>query len=54
MDQKAQEVVEKVDSCLDSCQLFRIAKQTVREKKAVAGVSCLIDESGIVKVSVDD
>ena len=40
MDQKAQEVVE-VDSCLDSCQLFRIAKQSVREKKAVVGLVVL-------------
>ena len=34
--------------------MFRIAKQRVREKKDVVGVSCLKDESGTVKVSVDD
>ena len=51
MGQKAQEAVEKVDS---GCELFRIAKQSVWEKKDVVGVSCLKDESGAVKVSVDD
>ena len=54
MDQKAQEGVEKVDSCHDGRQLFRIAKQRVGEKKDVVRVSCLKDESGAVKVSVDD
>ena len=54
MGQKAQEAVEKVDLCCDGCELFRIAKQRVREKKDVVGVSCLKDESGVVKVSVDD
>ena len=54
MDQKAREVVKKVDSCLDGCEFFRIAKQMVQEKKDVVGVSCLKDESGSVKVSVDD
>ena len=44
----------KVDSCCDSCELFRIAKQRVWEKKDVVGVSCLKDESGAVEVSVDD
>ena len=33
MDQKAQEAVEKVDSCHDGCELLRIAKQRVGEKK---------------------
>ena len=54
MDQKAQEVVEKVDSCCDGRELFRTAKQSVGEKKDVVGVGCLKDESGAVKVSVDD
>ena len=54
MDQKAQEAVEKVDSCRDGNELFRITKQRVGEKKDVVGVSCLKDESGVVKVSVDD
>ena len=26
MDQKAQKAVERVDSCRDGCELFRIAK----------------------------
>ena len=54
MDQKAQEAVERVDSCSDGCELFRIAKQRVGEKKDVVGVNYLKDESGAVKVSVDD
>ena len=33
MDQKAREVVEKVDLCRDGRELFRIAKQIVGEKK---------------------
>ena len=53
MDQKAREVVEKVDSCRDGCELFRIAKQRIGEKKDV-GFSCLKDESGAVRVSLDD
>ena len=32
MDQKAREAVEKVDSCRDGRDLFRTAKQRVREK----------------------
>ena len=54
MNQKAQEAVEKSDSCTDGSELFRIAKQRKAEKKDVVGVSCLNDESGVVKVSVDD
>ena len=54
MDQKAEEVVEKVDSRCDGHELFRIAKQRVGEKKDVVGVSCLKDKHGAVKVSVDD
>ena len=50
MDQKAREAVEKVDLCRDGRELFRIAKQRVREKKDAVGVSCLKDESGAVKV----
>ena len=34
--------------------MFRISKQRAREKKDVAGVSCLEDESEVVKVSLDD
>ena len=54
MDQKAREAMERVDSCRDGYQLFRIAKQRVGEKKDVVGFSCVDDESGAVKVSVDD
>ena len=54
IDKKAWEAVEKVDSCHDGRELFRIAKQRVEEKKDVAGVSWLKDESGVVKISVDD
>ena len=46
--------MEKIDFCCDGCELFRIAKQRVVKKKDVAGISCLKDESGAVKVSVDD
>ena len=53
MDQKALKAVEKVDSCCDGCQLFRIAKHRAGEKKDDAGVSCLKYESGAVRVSVD-
>ena len=54
MDEKAREAVEKAGSCCDGCELFKIVKQRVGEKKDVVGVSCLKDESGAVKVSVDD
>ena len=46
--------MEKIDFCCDGCELFRIAKQRVVKKKDVVGISCLKDESGTVKVSVDD
>ena len=42
----------EVDSCFDGCQLVRTAKQRVGEK--LLRVNCLKDESGAVKVSVDD
>ena len=48
------QAMEKVDLCHDGCDLFRTAKQRAGEKKAVVGVICLKDESGVVKVSVDD
>ena len=54
MNQKVGEVVERADLCHDGRELFRIAKQRVGKKKGVVGVSCLKDESGMVKVSVDD
>ena len=54
VDQKARGAVEKVYSCRDARELFGIAKQRTGDKKDVVGVSCLKDESGMVKVSVDD
>ena len=41
MDLKARKEVEKVDSCRDARELFRVAKQRVGENKDVVGVSCL-------------
>ena len=54
MDHKSWEVVEKVDWCCDSCNLFRIAKQSAGKKRDCVWFSCLKDESGAVKVSVDN
>ena len=53
MDQNACEALEKVNLYHDGSELFRITKQRVGEKKDVVGVSCLKDEKGAVKVSVD-
>ena len=36
--------------CRDGCELFRISKQRVGDKNDVVKVSCLKDESGVVKV----
>ena len=33
IDQKSQEAVEKVDSCCDGCELFRIAKKRLERRK---------------------
>ena len=41
-------------SCNDGRELLRIAKQEVGEKRNVAGFSCLKDEIGTMKASVDD
>ena len=46
MDQKAREVVGKVDWSRDGRELFRIAKKRAGEKSDIVGVSCLKDESG--------
>ena len=54
IEQKAREAMDKVDSCRDGRELFRITKQRVGKKKDVIGVSCLKDESGAVKLSVND
>ena len=40
--------------CVVMVLSFRIAKQRAGEKKDVIGVSCLKDESGVVKVNEDD
>ena len=53
MHQKVWEAVEKVDSYRDGRELFRIGKLRAGEKRDVK-VSCLKDESGAVKVTVDD
>ena len=39
----------KVNSCRDGHELFRIAKQWAGEKRSVVWVSCLKDETGIVR-----
>ena len=44
--------MEKVDSCRDGRELS--AKQRSGEKRNVAGVSCLKDQSRTVKAKVDD
>ena len=54
MDQKAREGVKKVDSCCDDRELFRTAKKRVEEKEDGIRVCYLKDDSGAVKVSVDD
>ena len=54
MDHKARETVDKVDLCCDGCELFRIAKQRVWEKKGLVEINCLEDESRAVKGSVYD
>ena len=41
MDQKAPEAVEKVDSCRDGHELFRITKQMVGETKTLLGLVVL-------------
>ena len=46
--------MEKVDSCRDGRELFRIVKQKVGEKKDVVGVSSFKYGSGAVKVRVND
>ena len=44
--------MENVDSYSDGRESFRIAKQRGGEKND-AGISCLKDESGVAKVSVN-
>ena len=46
--------MEKVDSCLDGRELFRIAKQRAGEKRDVVGVGCLKNAGGTMKLNVDD
>ena len=47
-------ILKRGDWCRDVRALFRIDKQRAGEKRSIVGVSCLKDESGVVKVSVDD
>ena len=47
-------ILKRGDWCRDVRELFRIDKQRAGEKRSIVGVSCLKDESGVVKVSVDD
>ena len=54
MNQKTREAVQTIDQCRDGRELFRIEKQRPGEKRSIVGVSCLKDEIGVVKVSVDD
>ena len=54
IDQKAWEAVEKVDSCHDDRELFRVCKQRAGKIRDVVGFSCLKDETGAVKVSMGD
>ena len=54
MDQKPQKAVDKVDSCQQLTSCLELPNKKVAEKKDVVGVSCLKNESGTVKVSVDD
>ena len=46
--------MEKFDSFPDGRELCRIAKQSAAEKRHVVGLSCLEDESGMMKVCADD
>ena len=49
--------MDKYDLCCHGCELFKIAKQQAGKEggeKNVVGVSFLNDESGAVKVSVND
>ena len=46
--------MEKVDSCRDGRELFRIVKQKVGEKKDVVRVSSFKYGSGAVKIRVND
>ena len=41
--------MEKIDSCCDGRELFRISKQRVGKKTVVVGINCLKDEIGAVK-----
>ena len=54
MDRAARQALEKVNSCCCGHELFRIVKQRTGEKAHVIGVTCLKDESDMVKVGVND
>ena len=46
--------MEKVDSCRDCRELFRIAKERAAEKRDAVGVKRVKDKSDMVKVGVND
>ena len=41
MDQKAQELLEKVDLCRDGCKLFRIPSKELGRRKMLLGLVAL-------------
>ena len=49
MDQKAREAVERVDSCRDGYELFRVAKQKLGEKEDVVGLVVLKMKAGLIE-----
>ena len=53
MDQKVSEALEKIDSCLMVVSYLELPNKELGRRNVV-GVSCLKDEIGVVKVSVDD
>lgn len=46
--------MEKVDSCRDCRELFRIAKERAGEKRDAVGVKRVKDKSDMVKLGVND
>ena len=50
----ARQTMEKVDSCHDGHELFRISKQRPGERAILLGVNSLKNEDGVVKVVAID
>ena len=46
MDQASMKAVEEVELNYDGHELFRIAKQKVKESPDMLGVNCLYEEKG--------